>query len=100
MSSVIVDCENHGKGVRQQLHDTQIDREAVADIDAVANAVGLPITVRVKGGAAREKSASAESRSSAEGIAALMARLGCSPSFLRRTFHRGIEGRNLPLRLR
>jgi 2-keto-3-deoxy-L-rhamnonate aldolase RhmA len=52
VDSIIVDWENQGKYARQQNYDTQINRHTVEDLDRVFNAVKVPITVRVNGGAA------------------------------------------------
>lgn len=51
VSSVIVDWEEQGKHERQAAHDTEINLDTVEDLQRLAAAVELPITVRVNGGA-------------------------------------------------
>lgn len=48
--SAIVDWEDQGKHDRQAGHDTEVNLDTVEDLKRVAQAVAMPVTVRVNGG--------------------------------------------------
>ena len=47
VASVIVDWEHHGKAGRQRGYDTELNAGTAADVRALADALSIPVTVRV-----------------------------------------------------